>query len=60
MQRFYRIKNHEQVGSGLGLSIVNHIVALHHGNVRLDRSTLGGLSVTIELPQLDVENVKHD
>lgn len=32
-QRFYRVLGTEQQGSGLGLSIVQHIVALHHGNL---------------------------
>ncbi len=53
MQRFYRVKHHEQTGSGLGLSIVSHIVALHKGNVTLGRSSLGGLRVDIVLPHVD-------
>ncbi|GAA5139488.1 sensor histidine kinase [Thalassotalea piscium] len=57
MQRFYRVKHHEQTGSGLGLSIVSHIVALHKGNVTLGRSSLGGLRVDIVLPHLDIGNI---
>lgn len=49
-QRFYRVKQHPQTGSGLGLSIVKHIVELHQGNVELSESPLGGLRVSIVLP----------
>lgn len=38
-------------GSGLGLSIVRAIVGRHGGNVRFDRSPLGGLRVTVLLPE---------
>ncbi|WP_439134342.1 ATP-binding protein [Pseudomaricurvus sp.] len=53
--RFYRLggdqHNSNIVGSGLGLSIVDHIVRLHSGSVDLSHSaTLGGLCVTIKLP----------
>lgn len=37
-------------GSGLGLSIVRDLVQLYGGSVRLDRSSLGGLKVRLELP----------
>lgn len=49
-QRFYRAKQHEQTGSGLGLSIVSHIVQLHQGQIALSHSVLGGLKVAITLP----------
>lgn len=53
--RFYRVGGdaHESqvVGCGLGLSIVAHIVNLHHGSVYLAKSaTLGGLLVSVEMP----------
>jgi two-component system sensor histidine kinase QseC len=52
-ERFYRVSGdqHESavVGCGLGLSIVRHIVDLHHGSVQLDESSLGGLKVTVTL-----------
>lgn len=51
---FYRLPDkhtRQQTGSGLGLAIVNQIVALHHGTLRLSRSDMGGLAVTITLPQ---------
>ena len=37
-------------GSGLGLSIVTDLVALYRGRFGLDRSPLGGLRATVELP----------
>ncbi|MBL4659684.1 MAG: GHKL domain-containing protein [Alcanivoracaceae bacterium] len=37
-------------GTGLGLSIVKDIVELYHGNINYSLSPLGGLLVTIDLP----------
>jgi signal transduction histidine kinase len=37
-------------GSGLGLSIVDELVRAYGGKVALDRSPLGGLRVSIDLP----------
>lgn len=37
-------------GSGLGLTIVQGLVAAMGGSVRAERSRLGGLAITIELP----------
>jgi len=53
-QRFYRVKQHAETGSGLGLSIVKHIVELHKGEIALAQSELGGLKVSIVLPKTDV------
>ncbi|KMT66713.1 sensor histidine kinase [Catenovulum maritimum] len=55
LQRFYRIKQHTETGSGLGLSIVGHIVELHGGKFELMRSSLGGLKVLITFPQMALE-----
>ena len=49
-QRFYRVKQHVETGSGLGLSIVKHIVALHKGDIVLSKSKLGGLQVFLKFP----------
>jgi two-component system sensor histidine kinase PrrB len=37
-------------GTGLGLAIVAQQVALHHGELRLEDSALGGLGVQVRLP----------
>ncbi len=50
-QRFHRAADAGADGSGLGLSIVGRIVALHHGTVRYTRGPRGrGLRVEIRLP----------
>jgi len=38
-------------GSGLGLSIVQKIVQAHSGSVLADQSALGGLKITVKLPE---------
>lgn len=53
-QRFYRVKQHVETGSGLGLSIVKHIIDLHKGKIVLTQSELGGLKVSIVLPKAAV------
>lgn len=54
--RFYRVGGDRHaskvIGSGLGLSIVQHIVNLHGGRIALGKSRLGGLKVEISLPLL--------
>ncbi|GAB3092580.1 sensor histidine kinase [Aestuariicella hydrocarbonica] len=52
--RFYRLggDQHDSTvqGSGLGLSIVEHIVRLHHGGIALGQSSaLGGLCIQVTL-----------
>lgn len=49
--RFYRVDTSGKVsGTGLGMSIVKEIMALHHGSVEVD-STLGqGTQVTLIFP----------
>ncbi|MEO0636779.1 MAG: ATP-binding protein [Pseudomonadota bacterium] len=50
---FYRLdqaRNMDDSGTGLGLSIARDIVLAHGGDIELDESDLGGLSVRIALP----------
>ncbi|WP_420224055.1 ATP-binding protein [Pigmentiphaga litoralis] len=37
-------------GTGFGLAITRDLVDAYHGRLKLDRSELGGLRVTLELP----------
>ena len=45
--RFYRVLGTHTDGSGLGLSIVKEIAALHHVSISLHDSALGGTSVRV-------------
>jgi signal transduction histidine kinase len=48
---FFRLdQSRGRGGTGLGLTLVAAIVALHSGRLQLARSALGGLSVRITLP----------
>lgn len=38
-------------GSGLGLAVVRRIVTEHYGRIGVDRSELGGASLTVRLPR---------
>lgn len=50
-RRFYRPPGTHAPGSGLGLSIVQRIIDLHRGTMRLESPPAGvGLQVSIELP----------
>ncbi|OOF54602.1 two-component system sensor histidine kinase CpxA [Rodentibacter genomosp. 2] len=52
-QPFYRAdeaRTHSTGGTGLGLAIVLNIIKEHQGKVWAEKSELGGLAVTIELP----------
>lgn len=50
-KRFYRIHNHAEIGSGLGLSIADKAVERLGGQLEFSRSaSLGGLSVQVKFP----------
>jgi two-component system OmpR family sensor kinase/two-component system sensor histidine kinase QseC len=50
-ERFYRLPTNSMVeGCGIGLSIVQTVAELHHARIELDRSSLGGLCVTVLFP----------
>lgn len=50
-ERFFRVLGNDQLGSGLGWSIVRRLVEVFSATVRIGRSAeLGGLSVTVHWP----------
>jgi len=52
LERFYRLKNHDETGCGIGLSIVMQVVELHRATLKLSDSQLGsGLRVTVTFPR---------
>jgi two-component system, OmpR family, phosphate regulon sensor histidine kinase PhoR len=53
-QRFFRIdesRDRNTGGSGLGLSIVKHIIQLHEGSISVDSSVGRGSSFTLRIPK---------
>ncbi|MCT8987274.1 sensor histidine kinase [Shewanella phaeophyticola] len=50
--RFYRVDENASQGAGLGLSICQHIISLHQGELSLRRIEPQGLSVCISLPDI--------
>jgi len=51
-ERFHRPEGSVGAGCGLGLSIVQAIASLHHGELEFGRSALGGAQVNLSLPRL--------
>lgn len=50
---FYRVQEdraRQTGGTGLGLSIVANAMQQHHGSVRAEKSSLGGLRIKMQLP----------
>ena len=52
-RRFYRAPEARGSGSGLGLSIVSRIAALHGATLRFENVARGGFAVTVVLPLLE-------
>jgi len=53
--RFYRVeksRSREYGGTGLGLALCKQITEAHKGNISLQDSPLGGLQVTLTMPQI--------
>ena len=50
-ERLETARNQNTAGVGLGLSIVRNIISAHGGDITLHDSPMGGLRVTIILPQ---------
>ena len=48
-ERFYQMDN-EHIGSGIGLSLVQRLVELHHGKISLDSTEGKGSTFTVTLP----------
>ncbi len=55
-ERFYQIES-EHVGSGIGLSLVQRLVELHHGRIELDSEEDKGSTFSVYLPQ-DINTYK--
>ena len=49
-ERFYQ-GNNEHIGSGIGLSLVQRLVELHHGRIELESEEGKGSKFTIYIPQ---------
>lgn len=59
-QPFYQTEKHSTrhaVGMGLGLSIVNRIMALHNGKFSIASTLNQGTIVTLEFPRYSIENL---
>lgn len=55
-KRFFRVdasRSRASGGAGLGLAICQSIVAGHGGEIIADHSPLGGLRITVRLPQME-------
>jgi signal transduction histidine kinase len=61
-EKFYRIGAglvHDVKGSGLGLSLVKHIVIAHHGRITVRSKPGEGSAFTIELPVTDQQSERQ-
>ena len=48
-ERFYQVDN-EHIGSGIGLSLIQRLVELHHGTISLQSEVGKGSTFTVSLP----------
>lgn len=49
-ERFYQIES-QHIGSGIGLSLVQRLVDLHHGRIELESEEGKGSTFSVYLPQ---------
>lgn len=50
-ERFYRVKNHDNMGCGIGLSIVMRVAEVHHASLHVSQPDQGtGLVITVSFP----------
>ena len=63
-ERFYRVdtshSNKTASGSGLGLSIVKHIVQRHHGTIDVDSAPGRGTTITVHFLSADALGLPED
>jgi two-component system phosphate regulon sensor histidine kinase PhoR len=62
-EKFYRVDDllsRQQEGSGLGLSIVRHVVKAHRGKIFVDSEPGRGCSFTLMLPQVSAPTARAD
>lgn len=57
-KRFYRSPNTTEEGTGLGLAMVEKIADIHHAEIKLGKSTLGGLQMDIEFQTANIAPLK--
>lgn len=57
--RFYQIKS-EQIGSGIGLSLVQRLVELHHGHIDLESEVGKGSTFSVFIPQNESAYTKEE
>lgn len=60
LEKFERGKNNIQVGAGLGLSLVKHLIELHGGYIHLTSEPLKGTTVTCVLPKILEQSPKSE
>ncbi|QFU17334.1 sensor histidine kinase [Microvirga thermotolerans] len=57
MQPFFRASNARHLpGTGLGLSLVRHILQLHGGSARIESTEGEGTTITLAMPRLEADD----
>lgn len=50
-ERFYQVDTSNNIGSGIGLSLIKRLVELHHGHIKVDSEKGKGSTFSIYFPQ---------